>query len=776
VAQQGGGGQGAQLATDAVDDAEATNQNVAVDVDVLANDVDAVGGGLTYVAFTQGANGTVTPNADAKFTLRYTPRLHFNGTDAFTYTIHDAAGTIDIGTVRITVRPVTFAVADVADTPEDTPVDIAVLANDTDGGGGGLDIVAVTQGANGSVAIVLSDTVRYSPDPNYFGPDAFTYTIEDAAGVRMQARVDVTVQSVNDEPTLALDIPFARISRGGLFRVSVTSDDPDDVATVQLFADEDGDFGTVADQYQLGGVLTEQDGATEDVETTIAGIPLGTYTIFGEARDGGAPPVVVAAADRVAFANVGFADLVGGAAFDAGQAVAVFGDGSWIVTGMFSGTAVFGDRQPNQTLLVSRGGTDVFIARYLADGTLDWARQAGGAADDAGTGVAVFPDGSAAVTGTLEGDATFGVGARERTVAIFGGVDSFVSRFNAAGELDWVELMVGADLTASGDTAQGVASFADGSLVVVGSFEDDVAFRLGEPDQVFVHATGRTDVFLARYHADGTLDWAARAGGIGEDRGQGVASFADGSCAIVGHFFADADFGAGRPGRQIITAAGVDDVFVARYRADGALDWVRRDGGAAAESAFGIASFDDGSMVVTGDVFGDATFGAGEANETLLRPVDGPDLFVARYAENGLLEWARSDGGQVSGAGDGGRGIAALPGGACVVTGFFETDATFGAGEPGQTVLRTASASDVFVARYATDGRLDWVAQGGGRDLGRDGDRGLAVASFPDGAVVATGFFDDEGTFGAGDPNGTSLNSGPAPDAFMAIYNADGGF
>ncbi len=62
---------------------------------------------------------------------------------------------------------------------------IDVLANDTDGldGGETLTVTAVTQGANGTVAITGGGTgVSYTPNADFFGADSFTYTISDGNG------------------------------------------------------------------------------------------------------------------------------------------------------------------------------------------------------------------------------------------------------------------------------------------------------------------------------------------------------------------------------------------------------------------------------------------------------------------------------------------------------------------------------------------------------------------------------------------------------------------
>ena len=68
---------------------------------------------------------------------------------------------------------------------------ITVLANDTDPDTGDTrTITAITQGANGTVAITGAGTgLTYTPNAGFVGPDTFTYTITDGAGATDTATV-----------------------------------------------------------------------------------------------------------------------------------------------------------------------------------------------------------------------------------------------------------------------------------------------------------------------------------------------------------------------------------------------------------------------------------------------------------------------------------------------------------------------------------------------------------------------------------------------------------
>jgi Bacterial Ig domain len=112
------------------------------------------------------------------------------------------SGAVEVqGTCGVAQQP-PVAVDDVANVSEDSGANpVSVLGNDADANGDTLTVVSVTQGAHGSVAITGGGTgVSYTPNPDYFGPDSFTYTVDDGNGGQDTATVAVNVSNVNDAP------------------------------------------------------------------------------------------------------------------------------------------------------------------------------------------------------------------------------------------------------------------------------------------------------------------------------------------------------------------------------------------------------------------------------------------------------------------------------------------------------------------------------------------------------------------------------------------------
>ncbi len=86
--------------TSALDDSFEINQGSSATFDVLANDTDAAGGGLTLLSVSESANATITIVNNE---ISYRPNFGFYGTDTFLYVMTDANGTEVTGNVSVSV-------------------------------------------------------------------------------------------------------------------------------------------------------------------------------------------------------------------------------------------------------------------------------------------------------------------------------------------------------------------------------------------------------------------------------------------------------------------------------------------------------------------------------------------------------------------------------------------------------------------------------------------------------------------------------------------------
>ncbi len=516
------------------------------------------------------------------------------------------------------------------------------------------------------------------------------------------------------------------------------------------------------DSWLYDGVITNANGASPDQYPVLARV-ISQESDFnlGEMAAFQIEDITVLTA-VVYDGNLIWAKRAGGTDYDYGEAITTLSDNSTVVTGFFQDSATFGEGEANETVLVSTGEWDIFVARFNPDGTLAWAKRAGGIWTDSGLRITPLSDDSTVVTGRFGSTATFGLGETNETVLVsYGSYDNFVARYNPDGTLAWAKRAGGTNW----DDGYGITSLSDDSTVVTGRFGGTATFGEGETNETVLVSAGESDIFVALYNADGTLAYAEQAGGIGDDHGYGITTLSDDSTLVTGNFTDSATFGEGEANETDLVSDGGYDTFVARYNPDGTLAWAKRAGGTEGAIGLQITTLSEDSTVVTGWFCGSATFGEGEANETVLESYGDRDISVARYNPDGTLAWAKHAGGTDW---DGGQGITTLSDGSVVLTGRFYGTAIFGEGEPNETVLATSDVneSDIFVAQYNPDGTLGWVKRSGGTA----NDTGQGITTLSDDSTVVTGGFWDTATFGQGEPNETVLMSDGYHDIFVARF------
>ncbi len=197
----------------AVADWTDTDGVTPVAVNVLANDSAATGAQLKpatvhVVTAPQHGKTKVSPTTGA---ITYTANAGFTGTDTFQYTVRDSLGhTSSHTTVSVRVnRPV--AADDWTDTDGTTPVNIAVLANDSDPDGNahidptqntGASVQRISAPKHGTAVLNSDGSFTYTAVAGYTGTDSFQYTVtDDNGGVSNPATVfiRVNVPTANDD-------------------------------------------------------------------------------------------------------------------------------------------------------------------------------------------------------------------------------------------------------------------------------------------------------------------------------------------------------------------------------------------------------------------------------------------------------------------------------------------------------------------------------------------------------------------------------------------------
>jgi CshA-type fibril repeat protein len=341
-------------APNAMDDTAVTDEDTPVIIDVLANDTDPDGDDLEVISATS-PNGTVEINPDG--TITFTPDQDFNGPTTIEYTVSDGNGGTDTATVTVDVNPVNddpVAGNDSATTDEDTPVIIDVLANDTDVDGDDLEVIAVGDPANGTAEINPDGTITYTPDPDYNGPDSFTYTVSDGNGGTDTATVTIDVTPVNDDPVAEDDAAKTPINMPVIIDVLANDTDVDG-----------DDLEVISATSPNGAVSINPDGTiTFTPDTDFFGETTIDYTISD--GNGGTDSAVV-----TVLVNDG---IVSGTAGDDLIDVNYMGDPEGDMVD--AGDNIFPGKGPDDDVILAGDGNDTVLAG-LGDDDID-----GGAGDD----------------------------------------------------------------------------------------------------------------------------------------------------------------------------------------------------------------------------------------------------------------------------------------------------------------------------------------------------------------------------------------------------------
>ncbi|ENH2309936.1 tandem-95 repeat protein [Vibrio parahaemolyticus] len=244
-----------------VADIEADKTTVVEDtptiIKVLGNDTFEGGDQVVSLDTNNGpANGTVSVNPDGSVT--YTPNDNYHGTDSFTYIV-TSGGVSESTTVNVDVTPVNDAPVakdDIATTQEDTAVTIDVLPNDTDADGDKLSVESASVPKEQGTVEVVNGKLVFTPAENFNGDAEITYTVTDGQ-LTDEAKVTVTVNPVNDAPTIKVDA-VESITEDAVSTDTVVAtltvrdtDTPEDQLTVSLENNSNGYFVLVGDEVKL---------------------------------------------------------------------------------------------------------------------------------------------------------------------------------------------------------------------------------------------------------------------------------------------------------------------------------------------------------------------------------------------------------------------------------------------------------------------------------------------------------------------------------------------
>jgi len=228
--------------------------------------------------------------------------------------------------------------------------------------------------------------------------------------------------------------------------------------------------------------------------------------------------------------SLAWSSFLGGSGYDEGNDVVTDGTGNAYVSGVTTSP----DFPSGGGFDMSLGGTDAFVAKIDATGSLTWSSFLGGSAQEQVGDVAVDGSGNVFVTGWTDSyDFPSGGGFDTN----LDGRDAFLTKVNAAGaSLAWSSYLGG---WASVEYGWGVAVDGVGNVYLTGTTNSpDFPVDGGFDDSW----NGDDDAFVTKVNASGSsVVWSSYLGGSGREWGLSIATGDAGRVYVTG-FTDSADF------------------------------------------------------------------------------------------------------------------------------------------------------------------------------------------------------------------------------------------
>jgi len=290
------------------------------------------------------------------------------------------------------------------------------------------------------------------------------------------------------------------------------------------------------------------------------------------------------------------------------------------------------------------------------------------------------------------------------------------------------------------DQASSIAVDTAGNIFATGSFQDSAFFSGSD-----IRATSGGHLFLAKYSSGGSFLWIKTTGMKGQSNAKGIAISDGKHIYLTGYFTDSVSFD-----NTILTSSGSDNIFLAKYDLDGAIQWAVSCKGDGIDLANALSADGSGNIYLTGNFSGTMNFSAEQ-----LTSQGKNDIFIAKYDSNGSVLWAKDFGSHTD---DAAYGIDAGHSGNIVITGTFSDTIDFGGTELIAKGTSTGT-SDIFIAKYTSSGNLLWAHQAGD-----------TVSSQGLGAVIDN----EENVYVTGFGDGTSPDCDGFGNILIAKYNSAG--
>lgn len=241
------------------------------------------------------------------------------------------------------------------------------------------------------------------------------------------------------------------------------------------------------------------------------------------------------------------------------------------------------------------------------------------------------------------------------------------------------------------------------------------------------------DAFLVKFDPSGQRLWATYYGGQGSESGNAITCDEHGNVYIVGGSNSQ-DVNLSSPNSHQTALNGPSDAFIVKFDGDGNRLWATYFGGEGTENATSVVSDKGGYLYVGGNTTSTSSLvhlapGSGSVFQNVNG--GGQDAFLAKFTEDGEIQWSTYYGGIGT---DEGRSLA-WDAKNQVVYLAGQTNLSTNLGTPNVFQEQLDQMGDAFIARFSVQGQREWGTYFGGSGL----DYGTDVECDDAGNIYLTG-------------------------------------
>ena len=236
---------------------------------------------------------------------------------------------------------------------------------------------------------------------------------------------------------------------------------------------------------------------------------------------------------------------------------------------------------------------DIFILKYLADGTPKWAKNISGAKIETPVNMISDATGNVYISGYYSSTTLNIPGFTPETLTnSSGGTYIFILKYLADGTFQWAKNIGGT----STDQPVNMVLDAVGNVYVSGYYSSTTLNIPGFTQETLTNSSGGTDIFILKYLADGTPQWAKSIGGTGNDRPVNMVLDTAGNVYVTGYFLNILSI----DNISSLTSSGEKDTFIVKYSANGTLQWAKNIAGIGDDEPVNTACDSSGNIYISG--------------------------------------------------------------------------------------------------------------------------------------------------------------------------------